>query len=69
MCTPDHYDVDYAINPWMKGTFTNHPAVNIEQTVVMNKVSEDLKQRLTSVGYKVSSKMTQTLMIALTRDP
>jgi len=28
-------------------------AVNIEQTVVMNKVSEDLKQRLASVGYKV----------------
>ena len=28
-------------------------AVNIEQTVVMNKVSNDLKERLTSVGYKV----------------
>lgn len=27
--------------------------VNIDQTVVMNKVSEDLKQRLTSVGYQV----------------
>lgn len=28
-------------------------AVNIEQTVVMNKVSDDLKQRLASVGYQV----------------
>jgi len=41
MCAPDHYDVDYVINPWMEGIFTNSRDRAVEQWQNLHHILKD----------------------------
>ncbi len=43
MCSPDHYDVDYVINPWMEGNI--HKSSRDAATVQWEKLYHALKER------------------------
>ncbi|MEL6496452.1 MAG: TIGR00300 family protein [Cyanobacteria bacterium J06623_7] len=45
MCAPDHYDVDYVINPWMEGNIhKSSQAKAVEQWSKLNQVLNDIAQ-------------------------
>ena len=48
MCPPDHFDVTYAINPWMRPDAPVDPALAMRQW-------ETLKQTYESLGHSVST--------------
>jgi lysine-ketoglutarate reductase/saccharopine dehydrogenase-like protein (TIGR00300 family) len=45
MCAPDHYDVDYVINPWMEGNIhKSSPEMAVEQWSKLNFVLKEIAQ-------------------------
>jgi hypothetical protein len=43
MCPPDHYDVDYVINPWMEGNIhKSSPDRAVEQWQKLHQVLKDV---------------------------
>ena len=43
MCAPDHYDVDYVINPWMEGNI--HKSTRDRSVEQWNQLHNAIKER------------------------